>query len=85
MMNRAIGAIDKTAGVNSFGMMYQWGRKDPFTPSTTTSQASDPYLGGKDTQLYNATGAPINTNSGGIGGGMDELHYKGKQYNGTYQ
>ena len=60
-MNRAIGAIGKTAGVNSFGMMYQWGRKDPFTPATTTA--------GKDTQLYNATGTPINTkSSNGIGG-----------------
>ena len=64
MMNRAIGAIDKTAGVNSFGMLYQWGRKDPFTPPTTTGDASS-----KDTQLYNATGSPINTkSSGGIGG-----------------
>ena len=61
MMNRAIGAIDKTAGVNSFGMMYQWGRKDPFTPATTTA--------GKDTQLYNIAGTPINTkSSNGIGG-----------------
>ena len=41
-------------------MMYQWGRKDPFTPATTTA--------GKDTQLYNAAGTPINTNTNGIGG-----------------
>ena len=66
-MNRAIGAIDKTAGVNSFGMLYQWGRKDPFTPSTATSPARGA-TGGKDTQLYNATGTPINTNTYGVGG-----------------
>ena len=66
-MNRAIGAIGKTAGVNSFGMFYQWGRKDPFTPATTTSPANG-NPGGKDTQLYNATGNPINTNTYGIGG-----------------
>ena len=33
MMDRALGAISKTAGINSFGMFYQWGRKDPFTPN----------------------------------------------------
>ena len=66
-MNRAIGAIDKTAGVNSFGMHYQWGRKDPFTPSTSTSPTNNT-PGGKDTQLYNETGTPINTNTYGIGG-----------------
>ena len=48
-------------------MFYQWGRKDPFTPSTATSPAN--YTpGGKDTQLYNAAGTPINTNTYGIGG-----------------
>ena len=42
-------------------MMYQWGRKDPFTPFTS--------IAGKDTQLYSATGTPINTkSSNGIGG-----------------
>ncbi len=51
MQDRALGAISKTAGVNSFGMMYQWGRKDPFTPATTTGNETN-----KDTQLYNASG-----------------------------
>ena len=63
MMDRALGAISKTAGINSFGMLYQWGRKDPFTPPTTTGDATS-----KDTQLYNASGTAINTNSGGLGG-----------------
>ena len=53
-------------------MMYQWGRKDPFTPATTTpstTTASANVPGGKDTQLYSATGTPINTkSSNGIGG-----------------
>ena len=52
-------------------MMYQWGRKDPFTPSTATASATTP--GGEDTQLYNAAGAPINNNTYGIGG--EWTHY----------
>ena len=48
-------------------MHYQWGRKDPFTPSTSTSPTNNT-PGGKDTQLYNETGTPINTNTYGIGG-----------------
>ena len=61
MQDRALGAIEKSPGVNSFGMMYQWGRKDPFTPVTTTD--------GKDTQLYSALGKPINSDSdNGING-----------------
>ena len=62
MMDRALGAITTTAGVNSFGMHYQWGRKDPFTPSVTTGN------GGTGTQLYDASGNAINTNDGGMGG-----------------
>ena len=30
VMDRNLGALSKEPGVNSFGMVYQWGRKDPF-------------------------------------------------------
>ena len=59
MMDRAIGAISKTAGVNSFGMLYQWGRKDPFTLTNT--------LENSEVQIYNATGNPITKGTNGIG------------------
>ena len=58
-MDRALGAIstgttaattDQEA-VNRFGMLYQWGRKDPFTPSSATINT--------EVQIYNATGNPI--------------------------
>ena len=63
-MNRAIGAIDKTAGVNSFGMHYQWGRKDPFTPTTIISTTAAGAVA-----IYNAAGGLLTQESGGNLGG----------------
>lgn len=31
-MDRGIGALSASPGAQSFGMIYQWGRKDPFNP-----------------------------------------------------
>jgi len=67
MMDRALGAIVSSStaptgnieAVNRFGMHYQWGRKDPFTPATTNY---------KEVQLYTATGEAIKGSSNGIGG-----------------
>jgi len=68
MMDRALGAIvssstaptDNIEAVNRFGMHYQWGRKDPFTPSSKTINT--------EVQLYTATGGVITSSSNGIGG-----------------
>ena len=60
MQDRALGAITKTAGVGSYGMLYQWGRKDPFTPGLSDTQG---------TELYDINAKPLNTLSDkGIGG-----------------
>ena len=33
-MDRGIGAMSNEPGISSFGMHYQWGRKDPFPPAS---------------------------------------------------
>lgn len=33
-MDRSIGALSAKLGVKSYGMIFQWGRKDPFTPAS---------------------------------------------------
>lgn len=49
-MDRNLGALDNTQGqVNTKGLLYQWGRKDPFSGSTTTNGNVKP-------TLYNKTG-----------------------------
>ena len=78
-MDRALGAIstgttaattDQEA-VNRFGMMYQWGRKDPFTPATHTDYISS--NNAKEVQIYNATGSPIPKGTNGIGTADEEF------------
>ena len=73
MMDRALGAIstgtaaattDQEA-VNRFGMHYQWGRKDPFTPATHTGYVN--YNNAQEVQIYNAAGTPITKGTNGIG------------------
>lgn len=45
-MDRNLGAIGNTPGnTNTFGLLYQWGRKDPFSSNQS---------------LYNASGSPVN-------------------------
>jgi len=74
MMDRALGAIvssstaptDNTEAVNRFGMLYQWGRKDPFTPATHTGYIAT--NNAKEVQLYNANGDAITGSSNGMGG-----------------
>jgi len=71
MMDRALGAIVSSStaptgnieAVNRFGMHYQWGRKDPFTPTTITKEDIR-----TEVQLYTATGGVIKSSSNGIGG-----------------
>ncbi len=40
MMDRNLGAIS-TSGVGAFGLLYQWGRKDPFLGAASVSSASE--------------------------------------------
>ena len=43
MMDRNLGATSATPGdVGALGLMYQWGRKDPFMGSASISEAKDP-------------------------------------------
>ncbi|GHV39046.1 hypothetical protein FACS1894179_03360 [Bacteroidia bacterium] len=52
-MDRPLGALSNTAGLNaSKGLLYQWGRKDPFTPSTTIT-------GDAEMPVYNQLGTSI--------------------------
>ena len=46
--------------VNRFGMFYQWGRKDPFTPSISVGW-------GEEVQIYKADGTAITKGHRGIG------------------
>ena len=57
-------ATSNQEAVNRFGMHYQWGRKDPFTPSSATINT--------EVQIYNATGSPITKGAGGISDKPDE-------------
>lgn len=57
-MDRNVGAVTATVGdVNAYGMFYQWGRKDPFTPSLGmpdgVSVGAVPIYNGKGVALDN--------------------------------
>ena len=45
--------------------MYQWGRKDPFTPSVKPTYNTEP---GEEIQLYKGDGTKINKGTAGLGG-----------------
>ena len=68
MMDRALGAINTgsvapnndTKIVECYGMLYQGGRKDPFTPANTITE--------NEVQLYEANGDAITGSAKGIGG-----------------
>ncbi|MBP1631140.1 MAG: Fibrobacter succinos major domain (Fib succ major) [Bacteroidetes bacterium] len=51
-MDRNLGAIDNTPGqVGTKGLLYQWGRKDPFPGSTTIDGTTEPTLYGAKTSV----------------------------------
>ena len=52
-MDRGIGALSAKLGVKSYGMIFQWGRKDPFTP------ASEVGSGVGEVPTYDVNGARI--------------------------
>lgn len=81
-MSRNIGALsDGTAGtqddvIKAYGMMYQWGRKDPFLSANTTYVPGTSAAESK--QMYDADGQPIATSGPWCDGGtnvvmMDDL------------
>ncbi|KAA6329804.1 hypothetical protein EZS27_021423 [termite gut metagenome] len=51
-MDRNLGALNTTPGdLNSYGYMYQWGRKDPFPPTLAPAPATATDQGLYDTRL----------------------------------
>jgi hypothetical protein len=51
-MDRNLGATTATAGtVTSYGLHYQWGRKDPFPNASTLTGTTDPTLYGAQTTI----------------------------------
>lgn len=62
-MNRNLGAKNNTvANVGSYGLFYQWGRKDPFPASSTLTSTTS-------ASIYNAGGTKL-TESGTSGTGV---------------
>ncbi len=65
-MDRNLGAVNDTPGKDALGLLYQWGRKDPFAGSDdiASSTLKILYSGGTDTGVYNETldpAQPANT------------------------
>jgi hypothetical protein len=51
-MDRNLGATSITpSNANAFGMMYQWGRKDPFPASASAATGTEPTLYGEKTSI----------------------------------
>ena len=67
-MDRGIGALSNEPGFDSFGMIYQWGRKDPFLPGDQI--ASTALLINTITPTYDANGNRIYA-SGISGNGIE--------------
>jgi uncharacterized protein (TIGR02145 family) len=62
-MDRNVGAVNNTAkNIGSYGLLYQWGRKDPFP-------ASSALTGTTSALIYNASGTKL-TESGTTGTGV---------------
>ena len=62
-MNRNVGAVNNTLqNIGSYGLLYQWGRKDPFPASSTLT-------GTTSAAIYNASGSRL-TESGSTGTGV---------------
>ncbi len=66
-MDRNLGALNDTPGdVGALGLLYQWGRKDPFAGASTTSLTAEPVATDYVTLYSDGTGANVyNTNSEG--------------------
>lgn len=65
-MNRNLGSFTKTGSLNTTGLLYQFGRKDPFPEAGDNSQSNYHYTGKK---IYNKNNAPLSegTPNGGTG------------------
>jgi len=65
MMDRNLGALNAIAtdtNTSSWGMVYQWGRKDPFPNSTSSLSAIEPILYGAVNSVIKKNGSvPIST------------------------
>lgn len=60
-MDRNLGAVNKTVGnIGSCGLLYQWGRKDPFPASASFSSTTS-------AAIYNASGTKLTEGSNGTG------------------
>lgn len=60
MMDRNLGAMGTSHNINSWGMLYQWGRKDPFPPNGINIEGEDTdydlaYLADYNTSIQNPT------------------------------
>jgi hypothetical protein len=67
-MDRNLGATSDVAGnVNAFGLVYQWGRKDPFAGSSATTAGNTTlktlYSGGSGSTTYTSTNTARPTTS----------------------
>jgi uncharacterized protein (TIGR02145 family) len=66
-MDRNLGAIDNTPGqVGTKGLLYQWGRKDPFPGSTTIDGTTEPTLYGQKTSILKKQTGALNNLSNSI-------------------
>jgi uncharacterized protein (TIGR02145 family) len=60
-MNRNVGAVNNTVqNIGSYGLLYQWGRKDPFPNASAVS-------GTTSASIYNASGTPLSEGTSGTG------------------
>ncbi len=67
-MDRNLGALNSTPGsVSSFGLFYQWGRKDPF-PGANALSLSTPSL--NSASIYDKNGTLLTEGSGSSGTGI---------------
>ncbi len=58
-MNRNLGAIYNTPqNIGSMGLLYQWGRKDPFPGSSSNSTAQEPTVYGPNSPVINKLPTP---------------------------
>lgn len=60
IMDRNLGAMGTTHNISSWGMLYQWGRKDPFPPAGINVEGEDidydlAYLANYNTSIQNPT------------------------------
>lgn len=67
LMDRNIGALNKTPGdINSQGLSYEWGRKDPFPSSDGVRQVPN-YMGNPYRDIWDGEGELLTMGEGGTG------------------